>query len=94
MCERTTGRGVHGCCTRRDSSLIFQHRSDLSIERGHLVLNNVPDDLRIQTEILMNQNISKTGHFLLFQRGVLGTEILGEFLDGLANDFKIPDDCV
>lgn len=42
----------------------------------------------------MNQNISKTSYFLPFHRGVLRAKILGELLDGLTNDFKIPDDRV
>ena len=42
----------------------------------------------------MNQNISKTSYFLPFHRGMLCAKILGEFLDGLTNNFKISDDRV
>ena len=74
--------------------LFVQHRSNLSIERRHFVLHDVPNDLRIETEVLMNQNISKTSYFLPFHCGVLRTKILGELLDGLTNDFKVSDDRV
>ena len=64
------------------------------MERRHFVLHDVPHDLRIETEVLMNQNISKTSYFLPFHCGVLRTKILGDLLDGLTNDFKVSDDRV
>ena len=80
--------------TRGLCILLVQHRSNLSVKRWYFVLHDVPYDLRIETEVLMNQNISKTGYFLPFHCGVLRAKILREFLDGLANDFKISDDRV
>ena len=59
--------------------LFVQHCSNHSIERRHFVLYDVPHDLRIQTEVLMNQNIAKTSHFLPLQRGMSGTKILRDF---------------
>ena len=74
--------------------LFVQYRSNLSIKRRHFVPHDVPHDLRIETEVLMNQNISKPSYFLPFHSGMLGAKILGELLDSLTNDFKISDDRV
>ena len=74
--------------------LFVEHRSNLSIERRHFVLHNIPHNLRIETEVFMNQNVSKTRYFLPFHCGMLRAKILREFLDGFTDDFKISDDCV
>ncbi len=72
--------------------LFVQHKSNFLIEGRHFSLHDIPHNLCIETEVLMNQDISKTGNFLPFHCGMLRAKILGELLDSLTDDFKISDD--
>lgn len=72
--------------------LSAEHRANFSIERRHFVLHDIPHDLRIETELFLNQNIAQTCNLLPFHGGMPRAKILREFFDGLADDFKIADD--
>jgi hypothetical protein len=51
--------------------LFVEHRANFSIERRHFVLHDIPHNLRIETEVFVNQDISKAHYFLLFHSGML-----------------------
>lgn len=74
--------------------LFAQHCSNLSIKRRHFGLHDIPHNLCIEPEVLLNQDISKPSKFLPFHRGMLRTKILGELLDRLTDHLKISDDRV
>ena len=61
-------------------SLLSQHRSNRLVERWDFVLHDVPDDFRIETEILMNQNVAKPGHFFHSSDGYWSRRSSGSFL--------------
>ena len=76
------------------AALLAQHLANFMIECRYFGLHDIPNNLCIETEVLMNQDISKAGYFLPIRHRVLLAKLRGEFLDGLTNDFKIPNDRV
>lgn len=61
------------------------------MQRWDLVLDNVPDQLKIDAEIAMNQTVARSGHPAPVRVGVAAFEVIGEVLDRFADDFQTAD---
>ena len=55
----------------------------------HLVLHDVPDDLLINCEVVMDDKVTEAGNLAPLYRGVLVSELLGYLFDGLSDDRQV-----
>ena len=75
-------------------TLGVQNFFDLSGKGGKLVLGNVPYNFRINSEILVNQNIAQARDLFPFYIGVFSADFIRDFLDRFPDDLKIADNCI
>jgi hypothetical protein len=57
------------------------------------MLHNVPHNVIINTEIIVNQNVSGACNFFPFYLGMFIFEILRQFFSSLTDDFQTSYDC-
>lgn len=58
----------------------FQNAFDLLCERGKFVLQDVPDDVLINAEVLMDQDVSQPGDPLPLDFGITGANVFCQWL--------------
>ena len=63
-------------------------------ERGKLVLDNVPEDLYVDPEVLVNQDVAQSADLLPLDVGATRAELLRQALDCLTDHFEIAHDGV
>lgn len=83
--EGPRGYSPYGCF----SGKYFHHRFP---ELRYLALRNVPHKLIVDTQIVMDQLVPRACHFSPFNLRVPGTEVVGDLLYRLADDFEAPDE--
>jgi hypothetical protein len=59
-----------------------------------ILLNDLPNNLYVDAEIIVNDTIPQTDDFTPLDFGMLGLEILRQAIGGFADDFQITDDRV
>ncbi len=72
------------------SDLYFQNHA---IYDRQIFLNCIPDNIDVDTKIIMDQFISHPCHFFQGEFIVDFFEIIGNFLCGFTYDLKISNDC-
>jgi len=75
-------------------SVFVQHLADAQGELRQLGTNHLPDDVHIDTEVLVNQDVAQSRSPLPFDVRVPGPLLLWQLLHRLADDFEIADDSV
>src|SRR5450759_424798 len=67
---------------------------DLLLEKGKVVLHDIPDDLDRDAEVVVDDPVPHPGHALPRDVGVCGAGARRDLLGGLADDLKVANDSV
>lgn len=68
------------------------HGLDVMLECGEAPLNDTPDNLKIHTEVLVDQDIPQRGDAPPRHLGMLTLQLRREVFDRFADHFQIADD--
>jgi hypothetical protein len=90
--RRRLERDAHN--TRHRSTIVaaIQYGANLALEVRELVLDNVPDDPCIDSEVVVDENVAQTRDLAPLNVGLLFRHFFGKLLDCFANDFEVSHD--
>ena len=75
----------------RPLSLVGEQFAHCPGKVGNLGLDNVPDEVLVDTEVAVDQTVSHAGHAPPFDLGVFVFEIGGNPLGGFSDNLETPD---
>ena len=67
---------------------------DLVGQRRQLVLHDVPDDVHVDAEVIMDENVPQAGYLLPLDLGMAAFRLSGQFLCCLAYYLQVADNRV
>jgi len=87
----TSLRAVHEACCGEipTDSKLPEQSFDRFLQGPELVLEDVPNDLHIHSEVLMDEDVAKPANTLPLDLRSPGAGVLRNLLDGLADNFQI-----
>jgi len=71
-----------------------QQDSDGRFENGEFVPDDVPEDIHVDAEVLVDQNVAKAGDLLSLHAGLQRTEFGRQLFDRFADHLEIAHDGV
>ncbi|MFA6240951.1 MAG: hypothetical protein WC655_08485 [Candidatus Hydrogenedentales bacterium] len=64
------------------------------LQLGDLDLHNSPDDLKIDSKVIMHNTVSHPDNLLPWDLGRVRLELTGQTIGGFSNDFDVAHHCI